>query len=62
MQCMKFVTLLDFKNKLYVGTEMHVVVHAWNCVILLDDKNILYARTKLHMVVHAWNYMILLDF
>jgi hypothetical protein len=61
MQCMKCVILLDFKNKLYVGTEMHVDVHAWNCMILLD-KNISYARTELHVVVHAWNYVILLDF
>jgi len=34
MQCMKCVILLDFKNKLYAGTEMHVDVHAWNCMIL----------------------------
>ena len=55
-------TALDSKNKLYAGIEMHVDVHAWNCMILLDDKNILYAGTKLHVVVHAWNYVILLDF
>ena len=46
---------VDFMNKLYVGTKMHVDVHAWNCVILLDDKNILYAGTELYVVVHAWN-------
>jgi len=46
---------VDFMNKLYVGTEMHVDVLAWNCVILLDDKNILYAGTELHVIVHAWN-------
>jgi hypothetical protein len=28
IQCMKCVILLDFKNKLYAGTEMHVDVHA----------------------------------
>jgi hypothetical protein len=62
MQCMKCVILLDFKNKLYAATEMHVDVHAWNCVILMDDKNILYAGTELHVVIHARNYVILLDF
>jgi len=41
IQCMKCVILLDFKNKLYAGIEIHVDVHAWNYVILLDDKNIL---------------------
>ena len=53
---------MDFNDKLCVGTELYVVVHAWKYVILLDFYDKLCTKIELHVVVHAWKYVIMLDF